>query len=96
MADNFINHHESCIQYACQEHSHKLVTVFLINGVKLSGQLTGRLVDGILLTRRNVTQTIFNHAIATVMPLVEMPEEGNSMDYSNPHRIGHSRHLNRG
>lgn len=44
------------------------VTVFLINGVKLTGIITDIFNDGIHLTRDGVTQIVLNHSIATIMP----------------------------
>jgi host factor-I protein len=47
---------------------HAPVTVFLTNGVKLSGSITFADEEAITLARDGVTQLIFKHAIATVMP----------------------------
>ena len=47
---------------------HAPVTVFLTNGVKLSGSITYVDADAMTLARDGVTQLIFKHAIATVMP----------------------------
>ncbi len=47
---------------------HAPVTVFLTNGVKLSGNITYVDADALTLARDGVTQLIFKHAIATVMP----------------------------
>lgn len=47
---------------------HAPVTVFLTNGVKLSGSITYVDEDAMTLARDGVTQLIFKHAIATVMP----------------------------
>ena len=44
------------------------VTVFLTNGVKLSGVLTYADETAITLSRDGVTQLVYKHAIATVMP----------------------------
>ncbi len=44
------------------------VTIFLKNGIKLSGRITGADPLGPELIRDGVTQTIFWDAIATVMP----------------------------
>lgn len=59
--------YERCIERAVTANS-KPVTIFLVNGVKLSGILTEVLVDGLTLTRDGVTQLIFAHSIATIMP----------------------------
>ena len=47
---------------------HNQVTVFLENGVKLSGALTFNDTDSVILSRDGVSQLIMKHAIATVMP----------------------------
>ncbi|RYG62040.1 MAG: RNA chaperone Hfq [Alphaproteobacteria bacterium] len=47
---------------------HAPVTVFLTNGVKLSGSITYVDEEALTLSRDGVTQLIFKHAIATVMP----------------------------
>ena len=44
------------------------VTVFLTNGVKLSGTLRKATHSSLLLVRDGVSQEIFLHAIATIMP----------------------------
>ncbi|NBX86065.1 MAG: RNA chaperone Hfq [Proteobacteria bacterium] len=47
---------------------HGPVTVFLTNGVKLSGSITWVDEECLTLARDGVTQLIFKHAVATVMP----------------------------
>jgi host factor-I protein len=47
---------------------HAPVTVFLTNGVKLSGTITWNDPDCMTLTRDGVTQLVMRHAIATIMP----------------------------
>lgn len=44
------------------------VTVFLINGVKLQGVITGFDENSILLRRDGHTQLIYKHAVSTIMP----------------------------
>lgn len=44
------------------------VTVFLTNGVKLSGVLTYADEGAITLSRDGVTQLVYKHAVATIMP----------------------------
>jgi len=46
------------------------VTVFLINGVKLSGRLTAQGEATLELTRDGHSQLIYKHAVSTVMPVV--------------------------
>ena len=44
------------------------VTVFLVNGVKLQGNISWFDSFSILLRRDNLSQLIYKHAISTVMP----------------------------
>lgn len=44
------------------------VTVFLMNGVKLQGIITGFDSFSVLLRRDGLTQLIYKHAISTIMP----------------------------
>lgn len=64
---------------------HGPVTVFLTNGVKLSGILTWFDEESLTLTRDGITQLVFRHAISTIMPdsafqifdLIGVENEGN-------------------
>lgn len=47
---------------------HAPATVFLTNGVKLSGNITAVDENCMTLSRDGVTQLIMKHAISTVMP----------------------------
>jgi host factor-I protein len=53
------------------KQGHGPVTVFLTNGVKLSGSITWDDVETIALSRDGVTQLVYKHAISTIMPLDE-------------------------
>lgn len=44
------------------------VTVFLVNGVKLQGIITGFDDASLLLRRDGHTQLIYKHAVSTIMP----------------------------
>lgn len=44
------------------------VTVFLTNGVKLSGCIAEVLSDGFILVRDGNSQLVYQHATATIMP----------------------------
>ena len=44
------------------------VTVFLVNGVKLQGIITGYDDNAVLLRRDGFTQLIYKHSISTIMP----------------------------
>jgi host factor-I protein len=48
--------------------SHMPVTVFLVNGVKLSGTISWNDPDSLTLARDGVTQLVMRHAVATIMP----------------------------
>lgn len=64
------------------KQGHAPVTVFLTNGVKLSGSITWHDDETMTLARDGITQLVYKHAISTVMPLEEfdvydvMPAEG--------------------
>jgi host factor-I protein len=45
------------------------VNVFLVNGIKLSGQLAGFDPFVVLLESGSAVQLVFKHAISTVMPV---------------------------
>lgn len=47
---------------------HAPVTIFLTNGVKLSGSVTMVDHDCLTLARDGVTQLVMKHAVSTVMP----------------------------
>jgi host factor-I protein len=51
-----------------KKHLDEPVTVFLTNGVKLEGSITGFDAVSLLLTRNGSTQVIQRHAVATIMP----------------------------
>ncbi len=59
LADAFLGH-------VCNGHGP--VTVFLTNGVKLSGSITWFDNESITLSRDGLTQLIMRHAVSTVMP----------------------------
>lgn len=52
------------------------VTIFLTNGVKLGGVVTYNSDDSLALTRDGISQLIYKHAIATIMPrdILDMTE----------------------
>ncbi len=54
------------------------VTVFLVNGVKLQGIITGYGENTVLLRRDGFTQLIYKHSISTIMP-------GVAIDIEIPH-----------
>ncbi len=59
------------LQQAFMRHlvkGHAPVTVFLTNGVKLSGTMTWSDDKCLTLARDGITQLVMHHAIATVMP----------------------------
>lgn len=46
----------------------KFVTIFLINGIKLQGIITGFDQFVISLKKEDITQLVYKHAISTVLP----------------------------
>ncbi len=60
------------------------VTIFLVNGVKLQGIVTGFDNFSVLLRRDGHTQLVYKHAISTVMPSVPFqlfePEKDDNAD----------------
>lgn len=46
-----------------------MVTVFLVNGVKLQGIITWFDNFSLLLRREGISQLVYKHAISTVMPM---------------------------
>jgi RNA chaperone Hfq len=62
---------DKALQKAFLQHlvkGHAPVTVFLTNGVKLSGTMTWADDACLTLARDGITQLVMVHAIATVMP----------------------------
>ena len=57
--------------------NHVAVTIFLVNGVKLQGNITWFDNFSVLLRRDTQSQLIYKHAISTIMPLtpVELFEQ---------------------
>ena len=53
-----------------KKHAH--VTIFLVNGVKLQGNITWFDNFSILLKRESQIQLIYKHAISTIMPSGEL------------------------
>ena len=48
---------------------HKLVTIFLISGIKLEGTITSSDVNTITLKGSNNIQLVYKHAISTILPV---------------------------
>ncbi len=59
MQDVFLNH--------CRKDD-KPVTVYLVNGVKLQGSITGFDNFSVVLKRNQHSQLVYKHSIATVVP----------------------------
>lgn len=62
------------------------VSIFLVNGIKLQGQIES-FDQFVVLLKNNVSQMIYKHAISTVVPVrnvklpmsdVDLPEPGNN------------------
>ncbi|MBP56235.1 MAG: RNA-binding protein hfq [Rhodobiaceae bacterium] len=47
----------------------KLVTIFLISGIKLEGTITSSDINTITLKGSNNTQLIYKHAVSTILPV---------------------------
>ena len=61
----------AALQGTFLEHlrQHKVpVTLFLVNGIKLQGTVTGFDSYSLLLSRGNQSQVVYKHAISTMMP----------------------------
>ena len=70
MQDVFLNH--------CRKDK-KPVTVYLVNGVKLQGAITGFDNFSVVLKRNQHSQLVYKHSIATVVPTSAV-RFGNDMD----------------
>ncbi len=63
--------HRQPLQDTFLDHlrQHKVpVTVFLVNGIKLQGHVTGFDSYSLLLSRGDQSQVVYKHAISTMMP----------------------------
>ena len=62
---------------------HVPVSIFLVNGIKLQGQIES-FDQFVVLLKNNVSQMVYKHAISTVVPsrAIQMPSQGddNSAD----------------
>jgi host factor-I protein len=64
------------------------VTIFLINGIKLEGIITGFDIFAVLLKRDKSCQLVYKHAISTVMPVIPIQlfnEEEEDEDTQSEH-----------
>tara|TARA_B100001113_G_scaffold349099_1_gene343986 strand:- start:772 stop:990 length:219 start_codon:yes stop_codon:yes gene_type:complete len=50
-------------------NNHKLVTVFLISGIKLEGTITSSDPNTLTLKGSNNIQLVYKHAISTILPV---------------------------
>ena len=66
MADKFSNVQDVFLNYVRKNKTP--VTVFLVNGVKLQGYISGFDNFCVLLRRDSHLQLVYKHAISTVMP----------------------------
>ncbi len=68
------------------------VSIFLVNGIKLQGQIES-FDQFVVLLRNSVSQMIYKHAISTIVPArsVRIPHDGHraSDDYNHGHGHGH-------
>lgn len=49
--------------------SGQMVNIFLMNGIKLRGAIEGQHPDYLVLTKDNIPQVVYRHAIATIVPV---------------------------
>ncbi|WP_408869403.1 RNA chaperone Hfq [Candidatus Kirkpatrickella diaphorinae] len=49
------------------------MTIFLVNGVKLSGQITQYDTHTIILMRDDQSQLVYKHAVSTILPGAPLP-----------------------
>ena len=49
--------------------NYKLVTIFLISGIKLEGTITSSDVNTLTLKGSNNIQLVYKHAISTILPV---------------------------
>lgn len=61
------------------------VSIFLVNGIKLQGQIES-FDQFVVLLKNNVSQMIYKHAISTVVPArnVKLPSTGDADDFDEP------------
>jgi len=54
------------------------VSIFLVNGIKLQGQIES-FDQFVILLKNTISQMVYKHAISTIVPArnVEVPNEGN-------------------
>ena len=66
------------------------VSIFLVNGIKLQGQIES-FDQFVVLLRNSVNQMIYKHAISTVVPAraVRIPYDGRGDDHGNDHGNEH-------
>lgn len=60
LSDTFIS---QCVSNKSQ------VSIYLVNGIGLKGQITEQGEDSFILTREGISQLVMFHALATVLPL---------------------------
>lgn len=59
---------------------HVSVSIFLVNGIKLQGQIDS-FDQFVILLKNNVSQIVYKHAISTIVPAKNVTIE--SADYNN-------------
>ena len=74
MQDVFLNY--------CRKDK-KPVTVYLVNGVKLQGTITGFDNFSVVLKRNQHSQLVYKHSIATVVPSSALRLDGDDEDESS-------------
>ena len=73
---------------------HVPVSIFLVNGIKLQGQIES-FDQFVVLLKNNVSQMVYKHAISTIVPArnvqVETPHDGDDEESGNQEPIVWSR-----
>ncbi len=62
------------------------VSIFLVNGIKLQGQIES-FDQFVVLLRNSVNQMIYKHAISTIVPArtIRIPHDGRAEDHNHGH-----------
>ncbi|OOS00830.1 RNA chaperone Hfq [Haemophilus paracuniculus] len=60
------------------------VSIYLVNGIKLQGQIES-FDQFVILLKNTVSQMVYKHAISTVVP-------ARSVSHNNNHHAGHQQH----
>lgn len=67
---------------------HVPVSIYLVNGIKLQGQVDS-FDQYVILLKNTVTQMVYKHAISTIVParLVAIPHSHDNQNHGNPSQV---------